>query len=192
MEEVGEIGHHQAVVSDFGAASLSIGASTASPTLSTAPPVMPNMLKILRAHARNEVTDASRWARWNFDVRRKAPGCPSVESHRGRSGLRWQGQAALLPRPQPRATDQKGRARASLARFCTLFFRRNGRNRRCPTALAGGGINPHSGPGSVPKSNVPTVAPRTVACNCSPTRVGVGVCNTVGKAFSDSPVNRPS
>ena len=78
------------VTSDFCYPSLSIRASTASPTLSTAPPVMPNMLKILRAHARNEVTDASRWARWNFDVRRKAPGCPSVESHRGRSGLRWQ------------------------------------------------------------------------------------------------------
>ena len=96
MEEVGEIGHHRSVVSDLRSASLSIRSSTASPTLSTAPPVMPNMLKILRAHARNEVTDASRWARWNFDVRRKAPGCPSVESQRGRSGFRWQGQAALL------------------------------------------------------------------------------------------------
>ena len=110
MEEVGEIGHHRSVVSDLRSASLSIRSSTASPTLSTAPPVMPNMLKILRAHARNEVTDASRWARWNFDVRRKAPGCPSVESHRGRSGLRWPARpSSIATKASTKGTDQKGR-----------------------------------------------------------------------------------
>ena len=120
MQEVGEIEKHWSAACDFWSASSSIRAGTASPAASAPAPVVPDMLKILRPHARNEATDASRWARWNFDGRHKAPGGPSVESQWGRRGVRAAGQASICC--QGAAIRREGQAKLAwlLARFRTL------------------------------------------------------------------------